>query len=155
MVSQSNYHREKALKLERIHANLDRCSNILFQLAIVAVGGYLLMKLGASLQVLDEDIPLRSSKWLTFLGVAFPTLGAALAGIRYFGDFERFAAISDVTRAKLLRLEARADILLDGDAHWISYEHVADITQAMSDIVVEEIESWQSIFGTKKMSVPV
>ena len=82
MVSQSEYHRQKSIKLERVHANLDRCSNILFLLAIFAVGGYLLLKLGASLGWLASAVPVQSSKWLTFMGVAFPTMGAALAGIR-------------------------------------------------------------------------
>ena len=31
----------------------------------------------------------------------FPTLGASVAGMRYFGDFERFAAISAVAAEKL------------------------------------------------------
>ncbi len=47
-------------------------------------------------------------------GVALPTTGAAIAGIRFFGDFERFAAISEATADKLMQIERRIELLLAG-----------------------------------------
>ncbi|WP_432200666.1 hypothetical protein ACRAQ7_14165 [Erythrobacter sp. W53] len=78
-----------------------------------------------------------------------------MPGIRYFGDFERFAAISDVTASKLDRLVRRSDLLLESQEKDASYEDFVDLTRKMDDVVVDEIASWQSIFGTKKISVPV
>lgn len=155
LVGQRDYHRGKAERLEKVHANLDHVSEWLFVAAIISVGGYLVLKLLAALSLIDPSIPDGLSKLLTFFGVAFPTLGAALAGIRYFGDFERFAAISDVTATKLDRLRRRADLLIEGDERDVNYHDFVDLAHAMSDVVIEEIESWQSIFGTKKMAVPV
>ncbi|WP_128891366.1 hypothetical protein [Erythrobacter sp. HKB08] len=155
LVGQRDYHRGKVERLEKVHHNLDRVSEVLFVLAIISVGGFLLMELFAALGVIPKSVPYAFSKPLTFLGVAFPTLGAAFAGIRYFGDFERFAAISDVSATKLDRLRRRVDLLIDGNERDTSYGDFVDLAHAMSDVVVEEIESWQSIFGTKKMAVPV
>lgn len=152
---QSAYHRAKSLRLEKVHHNLDRVSEALFILAVISVGAYLLFELLSVLSVLDPAIPASVSKSFTFAGVVFPTLGAALASIRYFGDFERFAAISDVTAAKLERLKVRAANLAAGYKGSVVYRDYADLAHAMNDIVIEEIESWQSIFGTKKMSIPV
>ena len=154
-IAQQAYHRKKARRLERVHHNLDRMSETLFILAILSVTGYLLVKMAASFGTLDSAMPGNISKLTTFLGVAFPTLGAAIAGIRYFGDFDRFAAISDITALKLDRLIRRSDLLLASKEADVSYEDFVYLTRKMDDVVVEEIASWQSIFGTKKLSVPV
>lgn len=155
LVSQSGYHKSKSARLERVHHNLDRMSETLFVLAIISVGGFLLLKAGSALGWLDPSVPDSVSKLATYTGVAFPTLGAAIASIRYFGDFERFASISDVTSAKLDRLIHRADLLLESSWDEINYGDHVDLARAMDEVVVSEIESWQSIFATKKMSVPV
>ncbi|MEL7318759.1 MAG: hypothetical protein AAFN04_08985 [Pseudomonadota bacterium] len=154
-MSQRDYHKSKAKRLARVHANLDRVSQALFVLAIISVSAYLLTKLAATFGVLDASILDAMSKPTTFLGVAFPTLGAAIAGIRYFGDFERFAGISEVTASKLERLIRRSDLLLQSQEKDVSYQDFVDLVRKMDDFVIDEIASWQSIFGTKKISIPV
>ena len=89
------------------------------------------------------------------LGVIFPTIGAALAGIRYFGDFERFSAISDVTAAKLDAVHQRLTLLLSAPDHALSYAQVSELAHAADEIVVSEIENWQAVFGGKHITVPV
>ena len=155
LADQASYHRYKSARLEKVHHNLDRISEVLFILAVLSVGSYLVLKLLSFAALIDPSVPLGLSKIFTFLGVAFPTFGAALAGIRYFGDFERFAAISDVTATKLERLKLRADNLAAGGDGGITYRDYSSLAHAMNDVVIEEIESWQSIFGTKKMAIPV
>lgn len=155
LVAQSTYHKRKSARLERVHHNLDRMSETLFILAIISVGGFLLLTAASALGWLAASVPASVSKLATFAGVAFPTLGAAIASVRYFGDFERFASISDVTSAKLDRLIHRADLLLESSWDEINYGDHVDLARAMDEVVVSEIESWQSIFATKKMSVPV
>lgn len=155
LVEQSAYHRAKSARLETVHRNLDRVSQSLFILAVISVGSYLILVMLGALAAIDPSLPARLSKTFTFLGVTFPTIGAALAGIRYFGDFERFASISQVTAAKLDRLKLRSDDLAAETNRIIVYRDFANLAHAMNDVVIEEIESWQSIFGTKKMAVPV
>jgi hypothetical protein len=46
-------------------------------------------------------------------------------------------------------------ILLNVPEGALRYSQVADLAHAMDDIVVSEIENWQSVFGSKQIAVPV
>ena len=155
VVAQRDYHEAKASRLSAVHHNLDSFSTRLFQLAVVSVAAYLLLKAGAALHLLPHDWPHKASYFFTFLGVAFPTFGAAIAGIRYFGDFERFAAISEVTAAKLDGVHSRIALLLDAPDDRLDYARVSELAHAADDVVVTEIENWQAVFGGKHIAVPV
>jgi hypothetical protein len=85
----------------------------------------------------------------------FPTFGAAIAGIRYFGDFDRFSAISEVTAEKLDAIHSRARLLADAPNARLHYGVVNALMHAADDVVVSEIENWQSVFGGKNINVPV
>lgn len=149
------YHRDKAKRLTMVHHKLDHMSEILFSLAVAAVATYLFLVTGGATGLLPEALAHNLSKSFTFLGVALPALGGAFAGIRYFGDFERFAAISEVTAEKLEAVEQRIeDLGKVGQGH-IRYAQVANLAHAIDDIVVAEIENWQSVFAGKQIAVPV
>jgi len=152
---QRDYHARKARRLNTVHHNLDRFSEFLFKLAILSVAIYLLLKGGSALHLVDADLVARLSKTFTVLGVLFPTFGAAIAGIRYFGDFERFAAISEITAEKLKAICDRVELLLSAPDRAMDYRRVTELIHAADDIVVAEIESWQAVFGGKHITVPV
>src|SRR5690606_16512826 len=80
--------------------------------------------------------------------------GASIAAIRYFGDFERFAAISEVTAEKLDAIALRIRLLLDGPADAVDYDAVAELAHAIDEVTVTEIENWQAVFGGKHIAVP-
>ena len=155
VTSQRDYHDYKAKRLTAVHHNLDRFSTRLFQVAVMSVAGYLLIKAGAALQWWSNEWPDGYSKIGTFLGVALPTFGAAIAGIRYFGDFERFAAISEVTAAKLDGVHSRIALLHAAPDEQIDYSRVSELAHAADDVVFTEIENWQAVFGGKHIAVPV
>ncbi len=155
VVNQRDYHAYKAERLTTVHHKLDRLSTRLFQLAVISVAGYLMIKAGAVLHWLPANWPDALSKTSTFLGVTLPTFGAAIAGIRYFGDFERFAAISEVTAAKLDGVHSRITLLLGAPDEHLDYARVSELAHAADDIVVSEIENWQAVFGGKHIAVPV
>ena len=152
---QRDYHRDKARRLTTVHRNLDALSKRLFQLAVVSVASFLALAAAANMSVVSHDWLHDASKIFTFLGVFFPTFGAAIAGIRYFGDFERFAAISEVTADKLHALHGRIQLLLAAPDSGIDYARAAELAHAVDDIVVAEIENWQAVFGGKHITVPV
>jgi hypothetical protein len=152
--AQRAYHEAKAHKLETVHHRLDKSAEACFTLAVASVLGYLLCKLGGATGMLPKDLAASLSPLFTFLGVAFPTLGANLAGIRYFGDFERFGAISRVAAEKLREIEARMTLLLSGAEAALTYAAAADLMHALDEAVVDEIESWQSVFGAKHLALP-
>ncbi len=149
------YHQAKAQRLSKVHHGLDQLSERLFLLAILSVATYLGLIVAAHFGLVPSGWPHGGSKAFTFLGVSLPALGGALAGIRYFGDFERFASISEITAEKLEAIEARIAILLAAPAGALHYAQVAAIAHGIDDIVVTEIENWQSVFGSKQIAVPV
>lgn len=152
---QRDYHAKKAKRLNAVHHNLDRFSELLFKLAILSVAIYLLLKGGSALYLVDADLVARLSKTFTVLGVLFPTFGAAIAGIRYFGDFERFAAISEITAEKLEAISDRITLLLTAPDAALDYRRATELMHAADDVVVAEIENWQAVFGGKHITVPV
>jgi hypothetical protein len=149
------YHQEKARRLTKVHHRLDNMSEWLFTLAVLSVSIYLMLMVLGATGVISPTIAHDTSKTFTFLGVTLPALGGAFAGIRYFGDFERFAAISEVTAEKLSEVERRIAILLNVPEGALRYSQIADLAHEMDDIVVSEIENWQSVFGAKQIAVPV
>jgi hypothetical protein len=155
VIQQRDYHLAKARRLAAVHRNLDRFSEVLFTLAVVSVASYLILKGGGALQLWPKAIAEQLSYVFTFFGVLLPTFGGAIAGIRYFGDFERFSAISRVTAEKLQAVHTRIVQLLAAPDSALDYGRSADLAHATDDVVVSEIESWQAVFGGKHVTVPV
>ncbi len=155
VTAQRDYHRFKSRRLNTVHHRLDQMSERLFQAAILSVSTYLILVGANALGAVSDYVLYNAGKYASFLGVVFPTFGAGLAGIRYFGDFERFAAISEVTAEKLDGVHKRIDLLLSAPDHALSYAQLAELAHAADDIVVSEIENWQAVFGGKHISVPV
>lgn len=151
---QRAYHTSKARQLHRVHHTIDKSAEWCFLAAVGSVSIYLALEIGALTGVLPTNFPYSTAKLFTFLGVAFPTLGANLAGIRYFGDFERFSTISNVTATKLDALEGRITLLLGGDESRLNYHTASELVRTMDNIVVEEIESWQAVYGAKHLALP-
>ncbi|MFM5949485.1 MAG: hypothetical protein ACKOPM_09705 [Novosphingobium sp.] len=155
VTAQRDYHRVKAKRLNTVHHRLDKVSERLFQAAFVSVSLYLVCAASGAGGLIPSEFVSKMGKYTSFFGVVFPTLGAGLAGIRYFGDFERFAAISEVTAEKLDGVHNRIDLLLSAPDHALSYAQLSELAHAADDIVVGEIENWQAVFGGKHITVPV
>lgn len=152
---QRAYHNGKAVRLNRINHRLERISEYLFLLAMLIVAVYLGAEVAAASGLVPVEQVRHASKMFTFLGVTLPTLGGALAGIHYFADFGRFAAISESTASRLEAVENRIATLLAAPDDELDYGIVANIARAVDEIVVSEIEHWQDVFGGKHISVPV
>lgn len=154
VAAQRAYHAGKARRLAAVHRNLDHLSERAFQLAVAAAAAYLfLAATHAAGWVADRPFG-ALTKAFTFLGVALPTFGGCLAGIRFFGDFERFAAISRVTAAKLDSVDQRIALALRAPEAALDYDTVAALAHAADEIVVDEIGNWQSVFEAKQITVP-
>ncbi|MEE4316157.1 MAG: hypothetical protein V2I74_04165 [Erythrobacter sp.] len=154
VAAQRAYHEAKAERLERVHHRLDRVAATCFTLAVISVLAYLLLKLATVTAIAPRSWADGLSPLFTFLGVAFPTLGANIAGVRYFGDFERFGAISRAAAERLGEVEKRIDLLLSGSGQALTYEAAAALVHAVDEAVVDEIESWQAVFGAKHLALP-
>jgi len=155
VLRQRDYHHSKARRLTTVHHNLDKLSEALFILAVISVALFLGLTAFALMADNVHEHIYPTTKMFTFLGVLLPTFGASIAGIRYFGDFERFAAISEVTAEKLNAVHVRIATLLAAGDDGADYGLVSDLAHAADDIVVSEIENWQAVFGGKHVTVPV
>lgn len=155
VLPQRDYHRAKARRLTTVHHRLDHLSLRLFLLALLSVSTWLALAGASAIGLAPDGWPGQVAKVSTFLGVLCPMLGASIAGIRYFGDFERFSAISDVTAEKLDAISQRIALLLDADDARISYAQVADLAHAVDRAVVDEIENWQAVFSGKDIAIPI
>ncbi len=151
---QRAYHAAKAERLERVHHRLDKAAETCFVFAVLSVLAYLGLKGAGLLGWAPKHWAADLSPIFTFLGVAFPTLGANLSGIRYFGDFERFGAISRVAAEKLRAIEERIGLMLSGAPAALTYGAAADLIHALDEAVVEEIAGWQAVFGAKHLALP-
>lgn len=154
VAGQRAYHTAKAHRLETVHHRLDKAAEACFALAVASVLAYLGLKGAGAMGWVPKHLAADLSPLFTFAGVAFPTLGANLSGIRYFGDFERFGAISRVAAEKLGAIEERITLLLSGAEIWLTYAAVSDLIHALDEAVVEEIASWQAVFGAKHLALP-
>jgi len=152
---QRDYHAAKAHRLTQVHEGLDKLSGSAFVLAVFAVAIFLALDVAEAAALVPHDVLKNASKWFTLLGVALPMFGGAIAGLRYFGDFERFAAISKVTAEKLEAIEARIAILLAAPEAALDYAAASELAHEVDEVVVTEIERWQSVFGGKHITVPV
>ncbi len=155
VTSQRDYHFAKAKRLAAVHHNLDHLSERLFQLAVLSVAMYLALRAGSALEIISHEWLEGASRYFTVLGVLFPTFGAGIAGIRYFGDFERFAAISEITAEKLSVIHTRITVLAQAPSDRLHFGLVADLARETDDVVFSEIENWQAVFRAKQITVPV
>ena len=151
---QRSYHRAKAHRLERVHHRLDHLSELSFAAAVLVVSLYLVLAGLAAAGMFDSYLLEKSSKWFTVAAVALPTVGGAIAAIRYFADFERFADISNVTASELDRIAARIEHLNAAPDQRLDFARVARIVHDTDDIVFSEIENWQAVFSGKRTTIP-
>ncbi len=154
VLPQRDYHQRKAAELNRVHEGLDHLSGALFILAVLSVASYLVLAAGADMAIIEGGLVTHAAKVFTVLGVALPTLGGALAGIRYFGDFERFAAISEVAAEKLGVVADRIALLQRAPLDRLDYRHVSELVHATDEVVFNEIQNWQAVFSGKRITVP-
>jgi hypothetical protein len=152
---QMHYHQAKAKMLHTVHHRLDRLSAWLFIAAVLLVATWLVLKAAGLSGLVPLAWSAGSASVFTFLGVMCPTIGAAVAGMRYFGDFERFAGISHRAEERFGELDQRIWVLLQAAPERLNYLIVAELARAIDDVVTDEIEGWQSVFGGKQIAVPV
>lgn len=88
--------------------------------------------------------------YITVLAAMLPAFGAAIAGIRETGDFEGFAERAKKTAASLSEIEAdirQAKLSLELDA-------TSNVLLATAQVLTEDVGTWQSIYGRKRLDLP-
>ncbi|MEM8724143.1 MAG: hypothetical protein AAGE86_01340 [Pseudomonadota bacterium] len=154
VVPQRDYHLSKARRLHKAHHSIEWLAERLFALAIAIVASYLALSGAAALGFVDPAVTKGLAKWFTVVAVALPTISGALAAIGYFGDFERFADISQAAAQKLDGLATRIDLFLALPDARLTYDQFADLARTADEFAFGEIQSWQAVFSGKRTTVP-
>ncbi len=154
VVPQRDYHLSKSKRLHTAHHSIERLAERLFALAIAIVASYLALSGASALGFVDPALPKGLAKWFTVIAVALPTISGALAAIGYFGDFDRFADISQAAAQKLDGLAIRIDLFLALPDERLTYDQFADLARTADELAFGEIQSWQAVFSGKRTTVP-
>jgi len=165
---QINYHHENTEKLHRLQHALQGTGEICFVLIFIILGAFLFtwgfIEL-APVTGIDHRLPIAVQSWMsemkhgglleikpyvTFVAAFLPTLGAALAGIRFTGDFEGFAERSSETRAALEDLS----IDLEKLRHHIDLVPATTALGNIASAMAEDVAGWRSLYGRKYLEIP-
>ncbi len=153
---QMAYHEGNAHVLEHIHSGLERWGS-LFLIAALASSGSLLAVVSLPG---EHESPWREhlQHVLVAASAAIPAIGAAVTGIRFQGDFQRFARRSLRTHYALSRIDLRLQAferLADLDDTAVPlYEELADITGAIERALIGDIDDWYFAYELRAAPSP-
>nr|WP_298929922.1 hypothetical protein [uncultured Erythrobacter sp.] len=154
VIPQRDYHTAKADKLRRAHHSIERFAEWMFGLAVIVVAIYLAAFGASQMGLFDGALVEKGAKWFTVIAVALPTISGAFAAIGYFGDFDRFADVSQLTSDRLDELAGRIDQYKSLPDERMTYSQLADLARAADETTFAEIQAWQAVFSGKRTTVP-
>jgi hypothetical protein len=148
IAGQADYHAQNADRIARLEVRIHHTGQALFGVTGVLCIAFLVIWALGALPV-DEN-PHRDLVLgvFTFLTALLPTLGAALGAIYAQGDFKTVAEQSRRTAKRL----ARVDKILADEP--LDFARLADRIQKTSDIMMVDLEEWQTVFRTRPLSLP-
>lgn len=159
---QADYHSANHARLERLNHRLDRLGLWALGIAFVVSCGYLLAILCEHfLFQLPEPVLHLAENLAGFCGGAGPAVAAAAIGIRFQGDFERFAMRSRETAQRLTALGERARQLrgeLDrcGAApsaeQGPQYEPLLTLMLDIQAVLDEDLADWRFVYAARPLT---
>ena len=159
--TQGSYHDRNAQTLARIHHGLERGGLRILLLALFSSGMLSLITMATGMVhgsghgsggLLQVGVTL-----FMLLNGALPAFGAALAAVRFQGDFERFAQRSGETNADIVRLDlALARFIDDADkdaplpcSDVPLYEQLRAIVLSLRETLLSDLEDWRFVYGAR------
>jgi hypothetical protein len=135
------YHRISSRQVMLLDRRLEKISAAAFWTTMIASAGTI-----AALAWAPDWID-RWQHWLTLISAGLPTIGAAVFGIRFQGDFGGSALRSDATAASLGRLavELRAD--------GISLMRSADLGEQAARAMLADLAEWRLVNQQHDLSI--
>jgi hypothetical protein len=160
---QSEYHLTNAERLAKLETRMHHTGQALFAITGTMCAVFVALYFAgvlphpgnphadAALRVLANDASPHRYLILdlfTFLTALLPTVGAALGAIGAQGDFR---TRSEQSKRTATRLEAINQVLAEEP---LDFARLADRVQKTSDIMMADLEEWQTVFRTRPLSLP-
>lgn len=135
------YHRASSRQIMLLDRRLEKISAIAFWTTMVASAGTI-AALAWAPQWVDKW-----QHWLTLISAGLPTIGAAVFGIRFQGDFGGSALRSDATAASLGKLatELRAE--------GVSLMRAADLGEQAARAMLADLAEWRLVNQQHDLSI--
>lgn len=157
--SQINYHESTHYRLKRMNHVLHIIGDACFWVTFVILGIFIVAFLfilgtsggahGNGGERAAHDLLYNTKTLVGILAAALPALGAALAGIRFTGEFASFAERSAAMRDALSRMQAECE----GIRRDPGYERMSDFSVRLSTVLSVDVEVWRSVFRLERHSV--
>ncbi|HMN73575.1 MAG TPA: hypothetical protein PKA55_17070 [Rhodoblastus sp.] len=155
VADQIAYHRSNADRLHMLHHTLET----------VGKGVFILAPWAGVFAVLHHHyppIPAVATEWVLFFGAGMPAVAAAVAGLRYQGDFLRFATRSQRTArdlgaidAALTRFAQRAgEPEMAGEAKRNDFAELRDILVSLESILSADLQDWRYVYSARPNPEP-
>ncbi len=145
---QARYHQKNAHILEFNHKKLEIIGNLALLLAMgssIALIVYLLNEHHFANDLFRLGMVAASA--------ALPSIGAAATGIRFQGDFERFAWRSSQTYTALMRLDQQLEHFIDSaevsGAEKPHYEDLRDIVTRLETVLLSDLDDWRFVYEAR------
>ena len=149
VADQIDYHRKNADRLHLLHHTLETWGKRFFALTLLP--GFLVLL--HELHVLPEI----EHTWLVAPSAGLPAIAAALAGLRYQGDFMRFATRSRRTADDLERVQTALDTFIKrmrNEAIALNekrnaYVELRDIVLELDAVLVADLQDWRYVYSAR------
>jgi hypothetical protein len=145
---QANYHKKNERILDFNHKKLEIIGNLSLLLAMassIALIIYLIYE-----HHFENDL---FRLGMIAASAALPSIGAAATGIRFQGDFERFAWRSGQTHAALMRIDRQLDQFITGargaDADRPHFEDLRDIVTRLEQVLLSDLDDWRFVYEAR------
>ena len=147
---QRGYFAREARTMHRLDHALHRAGVILFSATAAVCVAFLGYEawLGLTGHPVDEEHLHHLALWVTLLTAAFPTLGAALHGIRMQGDFAGAAERSHAVDAQLAGLERAIRDELP------SFDTLVVRMRRVMALLTEDLDSWTYTYQGRPLVLP-
>jgi len=148
IAGQAQYHAENARRIAKLEVRMHHTGQALFGVTGGLCALYIALYALGVLPKPDNPLTDLVLGAFTLLTALFPTLGAALGAIHAQGDFKTVAEQSKRTASRL----AAVDKILADEP--LDFARLADRIQKTSDIMMVDLEEWQTVFRTRPLSLP-
>jgi hypothetical protein len=149
---QAEYHDRKSIHNSKIDHRLHEATVLLFVIAVLACAAHLLFEwlvpyLGHTVHEHEDAI----KTVLSFLTIVSPAFGAACAGIKSQGEYERVArhsaAMADYLKEKSQQLDK-----LQHDTH-LNSSSLAKVVDDIAEKRIEEVLDWRIVFHKRPIEL--